>query len=96
MVAIDKARLEELCERHGVAVLKIFGSAARGDDSTDSDVDLLIEFRDRKGLLELVGLEIELAEVFGRKVDLVTEAALSPYIRDRILSSASVIYEGEG
>ncbi len=96
MVAIDKARLAELCEQHGVAVLKIFGSAARGDDSGDSDVDLLIEFRDRKGLLDLVGLELELAEVFGRKVDLVTEASLSPYIRDRILSSASVIYEGEG
>jgi predicted nucleotidyltransferase len=96
MVAIDEARLAELCRRHGVAVLKIFGSAARGEDSTDSDVDLLIEFRDRKGLLDLVGLELELAELFGRKVDLLTEASLSPYIRDRILSSASVIYEGEG
>jgi uncharacterized protein len=96
MVAIDKERLAELCEKHDVAVLKIFGSAARGDDAPDSDIDLLIEFRDRKGLLELVGLEIELGEVFRRKVDLVTEACLSPYIRDRILSSASVIYEGEG
>ena len=76
--------------------MKIFGSAARGDDSTDSDVDLLIEFKDRKGLFELVGLELELAELFGRKVDLLTEGSLSPYFRDRILSSASVIYEGEG
>jgi predicted nucleotidyltransferase len=96
MVAIDHARLAELCRQHGVAVLKIFGSAARGDDSPDSDIDLLIEFRGRKGFLELVGLEIELTEMFGRKVDLVTEASLSPYIRDRILSSASVIYEGDG
>jgi predicted nucleotidyltransferase len=96
MVAIDHERLAELCEHHGVAVLKIFGSAARGDDAPDSDIDLLIEFRDRKGLLELVRLEIELAEMFGRKVDLVTEGSLSPYIRDRILSSASVIYAGEG
>jgi len=96
MVAIDEARLTELCQRHGVAVLKIFGSAARGEHSTDSDVDLLIEFRDRKGLLDLVGLELELAELFGRKVDLLTEASLSPYIRDRTVSSASVIYEGEG
>jgi predicted nucleotidyltransferase len=96
MVAIDHERLTELCRQHGVAVLKIFGSAARGDDSPDSDIDLLIEFRGRKGLLELVSLEIELTEMFGRKVDLVTEASLSPYIRDRILSSASVIYEGDG
>ena len=96
MVAIDHERLAELCRQHGVAVLKIFGSAARGADAPDSDIDLLIEFRDRKGLLELVSLEIELAEMFGRNVDLVTEDSLSPYIRDRILSSASVIYEGEG
>ncbi|MGD2154968.1 MAG: nucleotidyltransferase family protein [Gemmatimonadales bacterium] len=96
MVAIDHERLTELCRQHGVAVLKIFGSAARGDDSPDSDIDLLIEFRGRKGLFELVSLEIELTEMFGRKVDLVTEASLSPYIRDRILSSASVIYEGDG
>ena len=96
MVTIDKERLTELCKKHGVAVLKIFGSAARGDEGPDSDIDLLIEFRDRKGLLALVGLEIELSEALGRKVDLVTEASLSPYIRDRILSSASVIYEGEG
>jgi len=58
MVAIDYERLAELCEQHGVAVLKIFGSAARGDDVPESDIDLLIEFRERKGLLELVGLEI--------------------------------------
>ena len=96
MVAIDKERLTELCEKHGVAVLKIFGSAARGDEGPDSDIDFLIEFRDRKGLLELVALEIVLSEALGRKVDLVTEACLSPYIRDHILSSASVIYEGEG
>lgn len=96
MVAIDHERLAELCKQHGVTVLKIFGSAARAEDSPDSDIDLLIEFGDRKGLLELVGLELELTEMFGRKVDLVTEASLSPYIRDRILSSASVIYEGEG
>ena len=96
MVTIDKERLTELCKKHGVAVLKIFGSAARGDEGPDSDIDMVIEFRDRKGLLELVGLEIELSEALGRKVDLVTEASLSPYIRDRILSSASVIYEGEG
>ncbi len=96
MVTIDKERLTELCKKHGVTVLKIFGSAAHGDEGPDSDIDLLIEFRDRKGLLELVGLEIELSEALGRKVDLVTEASLSPYIRDRILSSASVIYEGEG
>jgi uncharacterized protein len=80
MVAVDHERLAELCEQHGVAVLKIFRSAARGDDAPDSDIDLLIEF----------------TEMFGRKVDLVTEASLGPYIRDRILTSASVIYEGEG
>ena len=96
MVQINEARLAELCKKHDVRVLKLFGSASRGDERPDSDIDLLVEFEGDKSLFDLIGLELELEEFLGRDVDLLTEPALSPYLRDRILASASVIYERTG
>ena len=96
MVKINQSRLAELCQKHDVRLLKLFGSAARGEDTPESDIDLLVEFEGQKSLFDLIGLEMELTEFLGRKVDLLTERSLSPYLRDRILASASVIYERTG
>jgi len=96
MVQINESRLAEVCRRHDVRVLKLFGSAARGEDTPDSDIDLLVEFEGQKSLFDLMGLEEELTDFLGRKVDLLTEPSISPYLRDRILASASVIYERTG
>lgn len=96
MVQINQPRLAELCRKHEVRVLKLFGSAARGEDTPESDIDLLVEFEGQKSLFDLIGLELELTEFLGRKVDLLTERSISPYLRDRILASASVIYEQTG
>jgi uncharacterized protein len=56
---------------------------------------LIVEFSKRKSLLALVALERQLERVLGRKVDLLTEAALSPYLHDRIMSELQVIYGGQ-
>jgi hypothetical protein len=96
MVRINHQRLAALCEKHDVRVLKLFGSAARGEDRFDSDIDLIVEFDGRKSLFDLIELESALQELFGRPVDLLTERSISPYLRDRILSSASVIYDRTG
>jgi len=66
---------------------------ARGEATDQSDIDLLVEFSGRKSLLGMVALERQLSTAIGRKVDLLTEAALSPYLRDRILRDLRVIYE---
>jgi len=95
MVQFDRSRLARLCQEHDVVRLRIFGSAARGEERPDSDVDLIVDYRGRKGFFELIGLEEELAMLFGRNVDLVTEAGLSPYMRDSVLSSASVLFDAE-
>jgi predicted nucleotidyltransferase len=84
-----------VCQRHGVSRVGVFGSFARGDGTPESDLDLLVEFSDRTGLLEVVALERELVAALGRKVDLLTEAAISPYIRDRILHDLHLLYEAE-
>jgi uncharacterized protein len=90
---IDRKRLEEICRRNDVELLLLFGSAARGEDTEQSDVDLLVRFSKRKSLLDLVRIEREFAEALGRKVDLLTEGSLSPYLRDQILGEAAVLYE---
>ena len=92
IVVVDE-NLLDLCRRYQVASLKVFGSVARGDEREDSDIDILVRFVRPVSLLTLVRLERELSDLFGRKVDLVTEQGISPYIRDTVLSSAQGIYE---
>ncbi len=85
-------QLLNLCHRYQVASLKVFGSVARGEEREDSDIDILVQFVQPVSLLTLVRLERELSGLFGRKVDLHTEQALSPYIREAVIASAREIY----
>ena len=91
---IDRAELEKICLRYGVEFLGVFGSVARGEDSPDSDVDMLVRFGKKgvKGLMGMVAMERQLGEVFGKKVDLVTRDFLSPYFRENILAEVKPVY----
>ncbi len=89
----DATKLIDVCRQNDVTKVGLFGSMARGDATHQSDVDLLVEFSTRKSLLAIVMLERKMSAAIGRKVDLLTEAALSPYLRDRILQEVQVIYE---
>lgn len=71
--------------RHGVKRAGIFGSVARGEATPESDVDILIELDKRTGLLDFIGIKLELEDVLGRRVDLGEYAAIKPLLRDRIL-----------
>ncbi len=73
-------------------MIGIFGSMARGEAKKKSDIDLIVRFSKRKSLLAMVRLERELTKALGRKVDLLTEAAISPYIREKVLKEMQVIY----
>jgi len=79
----DTKKLIEICHQNDIAMIGVFGSMARGKATEDSDIDLLVKFSKRKSLLTLVRLEREMSTALGRKVDLLTEAAISPYLRDR-------------
>ncbi len=89
----DVKPLVELCRQNDVSMVGVFGSMARGEATPESDIDLLVKFSKRKSLLDMVRLERELSTALGRKVDLLTEAAISPYLRDRIMREVRVIYE---
>ena len=76
--------------------MAIFGSFVKEDFTKKSDIDLLARFSKPKNLLDLVRIERVLSEVLGRKTDLLTEASIGPYLRDRIKNEMGVVYERAG
>jgi predicted nucleotidyltransferase len=91
-IAIPRRELAELCRRHHIRKLSLFGSVLGRDFRPDSDVDVLVEFDPgyRIGLIHLAGVERELSVLLGRKADLRTPADLSRYFRDEVLRVAEV------
>lgn len=92
---LDKSQLARLCREHGVVFAGLFGSQARGDASPDSDVDVLVRFDERRSLIDQARVEREIGEAIGRSVDLVTENALSPHLRDRVEADLEVLVDDE-
>ena len=92
-IPLDTWKLIDICRQNDVAMVGIFGSVARGEATQQSDLDLLVRFAKRKTLLGMIRLERELSAALGRKVDLVTEASISPYIRASIFLDLQVLYE---
>jgi uncharacterized protein len=92
-ITVDAERLREVCERYGVARLEVFGSVSRGEDGPGSDIDLLYELKPGATLgFSFFHLEDELAELFGRPVDLHSRNAINKYIRDSVLRDAQLFY----
>lgn len=77
-----------IAERHGARNIRVFGSAARGEDRPDSDLDLLVEMESGRSLLDLVALGQDLEELLQRKVDVLTDTSVHPAIRPHILADA--------
>ena len=94
-VSIPQAVIADFCQRHHIRKLSLFGSVLRDDFRPDSDIDVLVEFEpgDVPGLLRMAGLEIELGNILGRKVDLRTPAELSRYFRQTVIDNAEPIYD---
>jgi predicted nucleotidyltransferase len=92
---LDTSRLADECRRHGVVYAGLFGSQARDEATPESDVDVLVRFGDRRSLIDLARIERRIEEVIGVSVDLVTENALSPHLRDRVLEDLEVIVDDE-
>lgn len=88
----DLSRMIDICRQNDVAMIGVFGSMARGEAKKKSDIDLIVRFSKRKSLLAMVRLERELTEALGRKVDLLTEASISPYMRESVLREMQVVY----
>jgi predicted nucleotidyltransferase len=90
---VDEICLAAVCEQYGIGALMIFGSVVRGTAGPMSDVDVLYELRPGRRLgWEIEDLADELAEVFGRPVDLVSRAGLHERMRAAVLAEAQPLY----
>jgi uncharacterized protein len=92
VVPFDTPTLIAICRHNDVTLVGLVGSMARGEATDSSDIDLVVRFAKPKSLIGLIALEQQLTEALGREVDLLTESALSPYLRERILHDLRVLY----
>jgi predicted nucleotidyltransferase len=84
-----KTDIEHLASEYGVLRIRVFGSVARGEEKSDSDIDFLVDFPRGYDLFrQRIPLAEKLQQLFNRSVDLIPEHELSPYLRDQILTEA--------
>lgn len=88
VVQQKKKEILAVARAHGLVNVRIFGSVARGEDTAQSDIDLLVDLEKGRTLLDLGGALMKLQELLGRKVDIVTERGLHWYLREKILREA--------
>ncbi|MBF0343480.1 MAG: nucleotidyltransferase family protein [Nitrospirae bacterium] len=86
-------KIISILKQNDATMIGIFGSYARGQDTPNSDIDILVSFSGIKSLLELVRIERELSEGINKKVDLLTEHSISPYLIGKIKKELKVIYQ---
>lgn len=83
-----RSEIISIAERNGGRKVRIFGSLARGGGGVASDVDFLIELEPGRSLLDLLAIKQDLEDFLQRNVDVVTESAVSPYIKDDVIREA--------
>ena len=83
-----REKILEIAAKHGARNVRIFGSLARGNSHQDSDVDVLVDLEPDRSLFDLGGLLIDLLELLGCKVDVVTEQGLRSRIREQLMRDA--------
>ncbi len=88
LLKVRRKEILEIAARNGALNIRVFGSVARGEERTDSDIDFLVNLQAGRSLLDLARLLRELQALLGREVDVVTEAGLRPRLRPQVLKEA--------
>lgn len=83
-----RSEIVEVARSRGASRVRVFGSVARGDDTSTSDVDFLVELEPGRNLLDLGGLLMDLSDLLQRNVVVVTERGLRPRVAKRVLADA--------
>jgi predicted nucleotidyltransferase len=88
LLKFKRPEILRLAQAYGAHNVRIFGSVARGEARPESDVDFLVEMDSGRSLLDLIELSQNLETLLQRKVDILTDQGLSPYLEQRILAEA--------
>ena len=83
-----REKVLRIAASHGARNVQVFGSLARGEVRPDSDLDILVKLDPGRSLLDIIAIKQDLEDLLGCQVDVVTEAAISPYIREQVLKEA--------
>jgi len=88
-----KAKILPILKKNDVIRASVFGSFARGEEKRGSDIDMLVEFKEPKGMFHRLGLKYALEKILGKKVDLLTYNAINPLLKEYIYKDEIKIYE---
>ena len=91
VLPLHRGTIRQLVLEAGMANPRVFGSVVHGDDKDGSDLDLLVDPAPKTSLLDVAGLQIEIEQLLGIKVDLLTPRGLPPKFRERVLAEAQPV-----
>lgn len=80
--------IKKSAQKHGATSVRLFGSFARGEETADSDIDLLVEMEPNRSLFDIIALKLDIEDLTGRTVDVVTIRGASPYLAEKISKEA--------
>jgi predicted nucleotidyltransferase len=94
-IDLSEDKIKDFCQHNRIRRLSLFGSVLREDFGPESDINVLVEFEPgtNVGLITLAGMEIELGQILGYKVEIHTVKGLNPHFRNEVLDQAEVQYE---
>lgn len=90
-LALYRTQIREIALRHRVSGVRVFGSALRGDDTAESDLDLLVEPTAQTTLMDIGAIRFELKQLLGTEVDVLTPSSLPASFRDQVLREAMAV-----
>jgi predicted nucleotidyltransferase len=88
ILADKREMILKIAAQYGARNVHVFGSVVRGEAKADSDLDLLVKLDPGRSLLDLIAIKQDLEDLLGCEVDVVTEAAISPYMKEQVLKEA--------
>ena len=88
LLHVKREEILKVCAKYGARNVRVFGSVARGEADEQSDIDLIVDFEPGRSLLDHAGLWLELQDLLGVKVDVVSGRGIKPRIRERVLQEA--------
>lgn len=83
--------IKRSAKKHGATSVRLFGSFARGEETADSDIDLLVEMEPNRSLFDIIALKLDIEDLTGRTVDVVTIRGVSPYLAEKITHEAILL-----
>ena len=92
-IEVIKEKSAPILKKYGIQSAAIFGSVARGEERPDSDIDILVRLGERMGVYKFIGLQFELENTLGKKVDLISDKAINKYVKPYMEKDLTLIYE---